>query len=221
MGVQPDGKYKMIEYRSRRRKVDDETWLRTVGSRLLELVSDINLEQEVRVPKARQEEYGEKTSISKALYEWGVRTAEICGLGDFATGDYFRRRVPMIAARYAAVYAIINDLDHFQNTGSVKIDMKTIDYALAMCDYLMESQMYYFGKMVTEASEMATGSTQVFKNTKVERALAALPNEFCSKEICSVLGHTKVHATYKVLERLIRSHRIVKLEKDKYKKITN
>ena len=51
MGVQPDGKYKMIEYRSRRRKVDDETWLRTVGSRLLELVSDINLEQEVRVPK--------------------------------------------------------------------------------------------------------------------------------------------------------------------------
>jgi hypothetical protein len=81
--------------------------------------------------------------------------------------------------------------------------------------------MYYFGKMVTEASEMATGSTQVFKNTKVERALAALPNEFCSKEICSVLGHTKVHATYKVLERLIRSHRIVKLEKDKFKKITN
>lgn len=221
MGVQPDGKYKMIEYRSRRRKVDDETWLRTVGSRLLELVSDINLEQEVRVPKKRQDEYGEKTSISKALYEWGVRTAEICGLGDFATGDYFRRRVPMIAARYAAVYAIINDLDHFQNTGSVKIDMKTIDYAVAMCDYLMESQMYYFGKMVTEASEMATGSTQVFKNTKVERALAALPNEFSSKEICNVLGHTNTRSTYMTLDRLVKSHRIVKLEKDKYKKITN
>ena len=173
------------------------------------------------MPKKRQEEYGEKTSISKALYEWGVRTAEICGLGDFATGDYFRRRVPMIAARYAAVYAIINDLDHFQNTGSVKIDMKTIDYALAMCDYLMESQMYYFGKMVTEASEMATGSTQVFKNTKVERALAALPNEFTPKEIASILGHRHQKSAYLTIERLIKSHKIIKIEQGKYKKITN
>ena len=81
--------------------------------------------------------------------------------------------------------------------------------------------MYYFGKMVTEASEMATGSTQVFKNTKVERALAALPNEFCSKEICNVLGHTNTKATTRMLQRLVKSHRIIKLSKDKYKKITN
>ena len=219
MGVQPDGKYQMIEYRSRRRNVDDETWLRTVGTRLLELVTDINLEQDVRVPKSRQEEFGQKTSISKALYEWGVRTAEICGVGDFETGDYFRRRVPMIAARYAAVYAIINDLDHFHKTGSVKMDMKTIDFALAMCDYLMESQMYYFGKMVTEASEMATGSTQVFKNTKVERALAALPKMFSVEEITKALGHSNKKSAYQTIGRLIKAHRVRLVEKNKYEKL--
>ena len=88
-----------------------------------------------------------------------------------------------------------------------------------MCDYLMESQMYYFGKMVTEASEMATGSTQVFKNTKVERALAALPKMFSVEEITKALGHSNKKSAYQTIGRLIKAHRVRLVEKNKYEKL--
>jgi prophage antirepressor-like protein len=61
----------------------------------------------------------------------------------------------------------------------------------------------------------------VFKNTKVDRALAALPMMFTIEEIAKALGHTNKKSAYQTVGRLIKAHKVKLIEKYKYQKTSN
>ena len=127
MGVQYGQRYEMMKRQSRRRTDKDSDWLRTVGNRLLRCGWDVNLEQKVSVPKRWQDKLGKTTSFTDALYYWGQQKAFALSLDDDRLGDYFRKRPPLIAVRLAAVDAIMNSLDSFEESGKLNLKFSSIE----------------------------------------------------------------------------------------------
>ena len=176
MGIQPPSGYRMIE-RSRRRRPDkDSDFLRTVGNKLMQCGWDVNLEQECNVPKAWQDRLGKKTSFADALYWWGQQKALTCELEEDKIGNYFRKRAPMIAVKLGVVDAIMNSLDSFVDEGQINLNFSSIELAIHLCDYIFESQIWYFGNLIEESLESSAISGHVYQNTKKVEGFNALPD---------------------------------------------
>ncbi len=96
-------------------------WLRTVGNKLMQCGWDVNLEQTCKVPKVWRDRLGKTTSFADALYWWGQQKALTCELEQDKTGNYFRKRAPMIAVKLGVVDAIMNSLDSFMESGKLEL----------------------------------------------------------------------------------------------------
>lgn len=176
----PDSSYKMLKRESGKRTPEQSEWLSTIGNELIDCAGIIDLSKKVKVPKTRQSDFGASISISDALYQWGLDEAERCKVSDDICADYFRRRAPVIAARYAAVDAIMNDLENFKKTGKVRITWRQVELALHLASYFQESQMYFFGSKILdglhdEAAQLAP-KAKVHKNTI--SLFESLPDKF-------------------------------------------
>ena len=128
-------------------------FLRTIGTKLQKCTGSVDLSQKVIVPPSYRSVYGQKTSISDALYKWGTDEADRCRETEDRCADYFRRRAPIIAARYAVVDAILRDVEHFAKTGNLKLTFNNVLLAVKLASYIQESQMYFFGKKIMDALE--------------------------------------------------------------------
>ena len=178
--------------------MEDNHWLRTIGSKLLKCQAPVDLAQEVAVPKAYQAKYGMRTSISEALYQWGLDEAERCKDSEDKCADYFRRRAPIIAARYAAVDAILRDVDHFAQTGKLTMRFSSVLLAVELASYLQEAQMYFFGQKVMEALEDSSKSfvPERKKDSMRARVYAALPKEFSAEDLLKFYSNKKTIMNY-------------------------
>ena len=194
----PDNSYQMLERNKIRRTMEDNHWLRTIGSKLLKCQAPVDLAQEVAVPKSYQAKYGKRTSISEALYQWGVDEAERCKDSEDKCADYFRRRAPIIAARYAAVDAILRDVDHFAQTGKLTMRFSSVLLAVELASYLQEAQMYFFGQKVMEALEdsMKAFVPERKKDSLRARTYAALPKEFSAEDLSKFYSNKKTIMNY-------------------------
>ena len=188
MGVQWGQKYQMIKREVRRRPEKDRDWLRTVGNRLLRCGWDVNLEQRVAVPKRWQDALGKSTSFADALYYWGKQKAFALSLEDDRLGDYFRKRPPLIAVRLAAVDAILNSLDSFEESGKLNLKFSSIELALNLADYIFESQMWFFGKLVEDALNGVPVQGSVNRSMKRIEAFNSLNENFSTNEVMNILN---------------------------------
>lgn len=176
----PDSSFKMLKRDSGKRTPEQSEWLSTIGNELIDCAGIVDLSKKVKVPKTRQSDFGTSISISEALYQWGEDEAERCRVSEDVCADYFRRRAPVIAARYAAVDAIMNDLEGFKNTGKVKITWRQIELALHLASYFQESQMYFFGNKILDGlhDEAAQLAPQAKIHKKTISLYESLPNKF-------------------------------------------
>ena len=218
MGIQPPSGYRMIE-RSRRRRPDkDSDFLRTVGNKLMQCGWDVNLEQECNVPKAWQDRLGKKTSFADALYWWGQQKALTCELEEDKIGNYFRKRAPMIAVKLGVVDAIMNSLDSFVDEGQINLNFSSIELAIHLCDYIFESQIWYFGNLIEESLESSAISGHVYQNTKKVEGFNALPDFMTNEDVQQIMGVT--HKTSKnYLSSWVADGYIKRISKGKYEKL--
>ena len=218
MGIQPPSGYRMIE-RSRRRRPDkDSDFLRTVGNKLMQCGWDVNLEQECNVPKAWQDRLGKKTSFADALYWWGQQKALTCELEEDKIGNYFRKRAPMIAVKLGVVDAIMNSLDSFVDEGQINLNFSSIELAIHLCDYIFESQIWYFGNLIEESLESSAISGHVYQNTKKVEGFNALPDIMTNEDVQQIMGVT--HKTSKnYLSSWVADGYIKRISKGKYEKL--
>ena len=218
MGVQPPSGYRMIE-RSRRRRPDkDSDFLRTVGNKLMQCGWDVNLEQECNVPKAWQDRLGKKTSFADALYWWGQQKALTCELEEDKIGNYFRKRAPMIAVKLGVVDAIMNSLDSFVDEGQINLNFSSIELAIHLCDYIFESQIWYFGKLIEDSLESSAISGHIYQNTKLVKAYNDLPDNFTRENIIAILNCSKKTAYNRISDWLCSGY-IQKVSTNKYLKL--
>ena len=218
MGVQYGQRYEMLKRKARRRTDADSNWLRTVGCRLLRCGWDVNLEQRVAVPRRWQDRLGKTTSFADALYYWGQQKAFALSLEDDRLGDYFRKRPPLIAVRLAVVDAILNSLDSFEDSGKLNLKFSSIELAWHLADYIFESQMWYFGKLVEDALDGVGVTGNVKRETKKVVAYAALPNELSIDDVVNSMNITRKTAiTY--LSSWLNAGYIERVSRGKYKKI--
>lgn len=218
MGIQPPSGYRMIE-RSRRRRPDkDSDFLRTVGNKLMLCGWDVNLEQECNVPKAWQDRLGKKTSFADALYWWGQQKALTCELEEDKIGNYFRKRAPMIAVKLGVVDAIMNSLDEFVDTGNINLSFSSIELAIHLCDYIFESQIWYFGKLIEDSLESSAISGHIYQNTKLVKAYNDLPDNFTRENIIAILNCSKKTAYNRISDWLCSGY-IQKVSTNKYLKL--
>ncbi|MBQ6204265.1 MAG: hypothetical protein IJK46_09260 [Prevotella sp.] len=218
MGVQYGQRYEMLKRKARRRSDKDSDWLRTIGNRLLHCGWDVNLEQRVSVPKRWQDKLGTTTSFADALYYWGQQKAFALSLDDDRLGDYFRKRPPLIAVRLAAVDAIMNSLDSFEESGKLNLKFSSIELAMHLADYIFESQLWYFGRLVDEALDGVGLTGNVRRETKRIKAYTELPDEFTAEDIVKYMGITKPSA-YVCCTKWQNSGFIERVSRGKYKKI--
>ena len=218
MGIQPPSGYRMIE-RSRRRRPDkDSDFLRTVGNKLMQCGWDVNLEQKCNVPKAWQDRLGKKTSFADALYWWGQQKALTCELEEDKIGNYFRKRAPMIAVKLGVVDAIMNSLDEFVDTGNINLSFSSIELAIHLCDYIFESQIWYFGKLIEDSLESSAISGHIYQNTKLVKAYNDLPDNFTRENIIAILNCSKKTAYNRISDWLCSGY-IQKVSTNKYLKL--
>ena len=217
MGVQWGQKYQMLKREMRRRPDKDSDWLRTVGNRLLRCGWDVNLEQRVAVPKRWQDHLGKTTSFADALYYWGKQKAFALSLEDDSLGDYFRKRPPLIAVRLAAVDAIMNSLDTFEESGKLNLKFSSIELALNLADYIFESQLWFFGKLVEEALEGVPVQGGTNKTSKHVEAFNSLGEHITAADLMRVLN--VVNGTAKnILCQWTKEGYIERVSKNNYKK---
>ena len=218
MGIQPPSGYRMIE-RSRRRRPDkDSDFLRTVGNKLMLCGWDVNLEQKCNVPKAWQDRLGKKTSFADALYWWGQQKALTCELEEDKIGNYFRKRAPMIAVKLGVVDAIMNSLDSFVDEGQINLNFSSIELAIHLCDYIFESQIWYFGKLIEDSLESSAISGHIYQNTKLVKAYNDLPDNFTRENIIAILNCSKKTAYNRISDWLCSGY-IQKVSTNKYLKL--
>ena len=218
MGVQYGQRYEMMKRQARRRTDKDSDWLRTVGHRLLRCGWDVNLEQQVSVPKRWQDRLGKQTSFADALYYWGQQKAFALSLDDDRLGDYFRKRPPLIAVRLAAVDAIMNSLDSFEESGKLNLKFSSIELALLLADYIFESQLYYFGKLVSDSMEGAQRVGQVMRLTKNMEAFNSLPKEFTVQDVSKALD-CQVKRSANLCSDWYKQGVIERIDRGKYRKL--
>ena len=218
MGVQYGQRYEMMKRQSRRRTDKDSDWLRTVGNRLLRCGWDVNLEQKVSVPKRWQDKLGKTTSFTDALYYWGQQKAFALSLDDDRLGDYFRKRPPLIAVRLAAVDAIMNSLDSFEESGKLNLKFSSIELALHLADYIFEAQMWYFGKLVDEALDGVGVTGNVRHDTKKVVGYSSLPEIFNVNDLVDKLSIAK-NTAYGYCSEWMKMGYIDRVRQGVYKKI--
>ena len=218
MGVQWGQKYQMLKRESRRRPEKDRDWLRTVGNRLLRCGWDVNLEQRVAVPKRWQSFLGKSTSFADALFYWGQQKAFALSLEDDRLGDYFRKRPPLIAVRLAAVDAIMNSLDTFEESGKLNLKFSSIELALNLADYIFESQLWFFGKLVEEALEGVPVQGGTIRAGKRVEAFNSLGDTITAEDVMKVLNVVKRTAK-NIIYLWSKDGYIERVSKNNYKKL--
>ena len=218
MGVQWGQKYQMLKREMRRRPDKDSDWLRTVGNRLLRCGWDVDLEQRVAVPKRWQDHLGKSTSFADALYYWGKQKAFALSLEDDSLGDYFRKRPPLIAVRLAAVDAIMNSLDTFEETGKLNLKFSSIELALNLADYIFESQLWFFGKMVEDALNGVPVQGNAKRSMKRIEAFNSLGETFTVKDVMDILNVIKPSARNLVYQWKKEGY-VERLSSNNYKKL--
>lgn len=181
----PDSSFKMLKRECQRRTVEETEFLRTVGEDLIDCAGEVDIAQKVKVPKSRQSDFGKTTSIRDALFQWGEDEAARCAATQDICADYFRRRAPIIAVRYAVVDAIMGDYKKFKETGKVKFTWRHVDLALRLASYIQDSQMYFFGgkimnALADEANEL---SPQKKVQSKTSDLYQSLPDKFTLAEV--------------------------------------
>ena len=183
----PDNSFTMLEKRRVRRTIDEQMFLRTIGTKLQKCTGSVDLAQKVIVPPSYRSIYGQKTSISDALYKWGTDEADRCRETEDRCADYFRRRAPIIAARYAVVDAILRDVDHFSKTGKLKLTFNNVLLAVKLASYIQESQMYFFGKKIMDALEDTENNFTPESKKVGSRSLlfSQLPKEFTINDVAA------------------------------------
>ena len=218
MGVQWGQKYQMLKRESRRRPEKDRDWLRTVGNRLLRCGWDVNLEQRVAVPKRWQSFLGKSTSFADALYYWGQQKAFALSLEDDRLGDYFRKRPPLIAVRLAAVDAIMNSLDTFEESGKLNLKFSSIELALNLADYIFESQLWFFGKLVEDALNGVPVQGGNKRSMKRIEAFNSLGENFTTNEVMNILNLVRASA-HNLVSKWKKDGYVEKVSTNTYKKL--
>jgi hypothetical protein len=218
MGVQWGQKYQMLKRESRRRPEKDRDWLRTVGNRLLRCGWDVNLEQRVTVPKRWQSFLGKSTSFADALYYWGQQKAFALSLEDDRLGDYFRKRPPLIAVRLAAVDAIMNSLDTFEESGKLNLKFSSIELALNLADYIFESQLWFFGKLVEDALNGVPVQGGNKRSMKRIEAFNSLGENFTTNEVMNILNLVRASA-HNLVSKWKKEGYVEKVSTNTYKKL--
>jgi hypothetical protein len=156
---------------------------------------DVNLEQKCNVPKAWQDRLGKKTSFADALYWWGQQKALTCELEEDKIGNYFRKRAPMIAVKLGVVDAIMNSLDSFVDEGQINLNFSSIELAIHLCDYIFESQIWYFGNLIEESLDSNAISGLKYENTKKVRGYNELPQTFKIEDVEKVFSISRKSAS--------------------------
>ena len=218
MGVQWGQKYQMLKRESRRRPEKDRDWLRTVGNRLLRCGWDVNLEQRVAVPKRWQSFLGKSTSFADALFYWGQQKAFALSLEDDRLGDYFRKRPPLIAVRLAAVDAIMNSLDTFEETGKLNLKFSSIELALNLADYIFESQLWFFGKLVEDALNGVPVQGGNKRSMKRIEAFNSLGENFTTNDVMNILNLVRASA-HNLVSKWKKEGYVEKVSTNTYKKL--
>ena len=218
MGVQYGQRYEMLKRQARRRSDKDSNWLRTVGCRLLRCGWDVNLEQRVAVPKRWQPFLGKSTSFADALYYWGQQKAFALSLEDDRLGDYFRKRPPLIAVRLAAVDAILNSLDTFEETGKLNLKFSSIELALNLADYIFESQLWFFGKLVEDALNGVPAQVVNKRSMKRIEAFNSLGETFSAEDVMDFLNILKKSAQ-NIITTWAKENYVERISKNKFKKL--
>ncbi len=67
------------------------------------------------------------------------------------------RREYHLFSYYRDVDAIMNSLDSFEESGKLNLKFSSIELALHLTDYIFESQLYYFGKLVSDSIDSVQG----------------------------------------------------------------
>lgn len=211
----PDSSYKMLDRTIRVRSKEDVDFLRNIGTELLKCTSDVSLAKQVAVPPSWQHVFGKKTSISDALYKWGVEEAQRCAETDDKCADYFRRRAPIIAARYAVVDAILRNYERFAKTGLLTITFKQVLLAYHLASYFQEAQMYFFGQKIMNALEDNESKVkpETKKVSKGVNVFNSIKDTFLKSELETACEKNNMIDASSLLSRWMRSGYVSKKKK--------
>ena len=96
--------------------------------------------------------------------------------------------------------------------------VSSIELALHLADYIFESQMWFFDRLVDEALDGVGVTGNVRQNTKRVVAYAELPDMLTADQVAKALNIT-AKATYNLLCKWQKAGYIERIAKGKYKKI--
>jgi hypothetical protein len=123
----------------------------------------------------------------------------------------------LIAVRLAAVDAIMNSLDTFEETGKLNLKFSSIELALNLADYIFESQLWFFGKLVEEALEGVPVQGGTMKVGKRVEAFNSLGENITIEDVMKVLNIVR-HSARNVLCQWSKEGYIERISRNNYKK---
>ena len=124
----------------------------------------------------------------------------------------------MIAVKLGVVDAIMNSLDSFMESGKLELKFSSIELAIHLADYIFESQLWYFGKLIEDAQESSQIAGMKYENTKRVTAYNELPDMFTVKDLTDRLNITK-HSAMNCLSTWTQQCYVRKIKKSTYIKL--
>jgi hypothetical protein len=101
----------------------------------------------------------------------------------------------MIAVKLGVVDAIMNSLDSFVDEGQINLNFSSIELAIHLCDYIFESQIWYFGNLIEESLDSSAISGLKYENTKKVRGYNELPQTFKIEDVEKVFNISRKTAS--------------------------
>ena len=148
----------------------------------------------------------------------GQQKAFALSLEDDRLGDYFRKRPPLIAVRLAAVDAIMNSLDTFEESGKLNLKFSSIELALNLADYIFESQLWFFGKLVEDALNGVPVQGGNKRSMKRIEAFNSLGENFTTNEVMNILNLVRASA-HNLVSKWKKEGYVEKVSTNTYKKL--
>ena len=112
----------------------------------------------------------------------------------------------------------MNSLDSFEESGKLNLKFSSIELALLLADYIFESQLYYFGKLVSDSLEGAQRVGQVMRLTKNMEAFNSLPKEFTVQDVSKALD-CQVKRSANLCSDWYKQGVIERIDRGKYRKL--
>ena len=112
----------------------------------------------------------------------------------------------------------MNSLDTFEESGKLNLKFSSIELALNLADYIFESQLWFFGKLVEDALNGVPVQGGNKRSMKRIEAFNSLGENFTTNEVMNILNLVRASA-HNLVSKWKKEGYVEKVSTNTYKKL--